>query len=134
MKNNVLVVTNDLEAIAGPRKVFRQVEALQWISGQPPAELAREGSMRLQVKTRHGPQMRDCLLRLAPPSDLGEDDRAPIDARGGGGSGGGSPDSNTLALAAMTTQGYVKLDSKDSALAPGQFAAFYVGDECLGAG
>lgn len=87
--------------------------------------------MRLQVKTRHGPQMRECLLRLAPVSTtLGGDDNAPVAADGSGG-GGGSTDGNEVAFA---TQGYVKLDSRDSALAPGQFAAFYVGDECVGSG
>ncbi len=84
------------------------------MSGRPPPELAREGFMRLKVKTRHGPQMRDCLLRLVPP---------PSPTPPGG-----------EAAATTTTRGYVNLDTKDSALAPGQFAAFYVGDECVGAG
>lgn len=64
--------------------------------------------MRLRVKTRHGPQMRDCLLRLAAAGEVGGK--------------------------AAATRGFVDLDTKESALAPGQFAAFYVGDECVGSG
>lgn len=87
---------------------LEQVEALRWISGQPPAEYAREGSMRFQVKTRHGPQMRDCLLRVALRENGQRPDRP--------------------------TTGYVDLDTLESAIAPGQFAAFYVRDECVGSG
>ncbi|CBN78203.1 tRNA-methyltransferase [Ectocarpus siliculosus] len=122
MERNVLVVTNDREAIASPREVFR-VEALQWISGRPPAELARDRSMRLRVKTRHGPQMRDCLLRLVP-------EVAPGDS---GGRAGGA-EATVEDRVGSPTRGYVNLDSKDSALAPGQFAAFYLGGECVGSG
>lgn len=119
-----------------------QVEALQWISGQPPAELVRKGSMRLRVKTRHGPQMRDCLLRLVLPQTTTtpqvNDGTEQIAAGGGdgarGGGGASATDDHTPDLAAVATRGYVNLDSKDSCLAPGQFAAFYVGDECVGAG
>lgn len=118
------------------------MEALQWISGQPPAELAQEGCMRLRVKTRHGPQMRDCLLRLVfpplPPPEGNE--AAPVATAAGresgenGGIASASGAKPALAAAAAATRGYVNLDTKDSALAPGQFAAFYLGDECVGSG
>lgn len=120
---------------------FKQVEALQWISGRPPPELARAGSMRLRVKTRHGPQMRDCLLRLVlPPSPMQGGEAAAAAAAVAGAAADGidggarASDGGMLAATAAATGGYVNLDTKDSALAPGQFAAFYVGDECVGAG
>ncbi|KAJ1626227.1 tRNA methyl transferase-domain-containing protein [Pavlovales sp. CCMP2436] len=47
--------------------------------------------------------------------------------------GDGSSDA-TLELAADGTSGRVTLDCVDKGLAPGQFAAFYDGDVCLGAG
>ena len=115
-----------------------QVEGLQWISGQPPAELAWEGSMRLRVKTRHGPQMRDCLLRLVLPPlppPLEGNEAAPVAAGESGEHGERATASGPKpALAAAATRGYVNLDTKESALAPGQFAAFYLGDECVGSG
>lgn len=91
--------------------------------------------MGMQVKTRHGPQMRDCVLTLAeaipPPSHKSDDDEAgrcegdgeASSARGEG--GGGRPN---------FSRGNVRLGTRDSAIAPGQFAAFYRGEECLGAG
>lgn len=101
--------------------------------------------MRLRVKTRHGPQLRDCLLRLVLPQTAtleGNESAEQIAAAADGGDGGWDggraiASSRTPALAAaaaVATRGYVNLDSKDSALAPGQFAAFYIGDECVGAG
>lgn len=111
-----------------------QVEALQWTSGKPPAELAREGSMRLRVKTRHGPQMRDCSLRLVlpplqPPLEVNQ-------ASTGGFSedGGRALANDQKPSTATATRGYVNLDAQESALAPGQFAAFYLRDECVGSG
>eukprot|EP00903_Cladosiphon_okamuranus_P010443 g9879.t1 len=131
MERNILVVTNDREAIVSPREFFR-VEALQWISGQPPAELVQEGCMRLRVKTRHGPQIRHCLLRLVSPPlpPPGSNEAAPVATAAGGESG----EDGGRGSAAAATRGYVNLDTKDSALAPGQFAAFYLGDECVGSG
>lgn len=82
--------------------------------------------MRLRVKTRHGPQMRDCLLRLVLPALPAHEMSA--DA------GRASGDDPKPDLVAAATCGYVNLDTKESALAPGQFAAFYLGDECVGSG
>lgn len=102
--------------------------------------------MSLQVKTRHGPQMKNCVLRLtaeAQPSSLGDFDKptayrevGPASEGGGeeraGAKGAGAP---VATLTSRTsTRGFVLLDTKDSGLAPGQFAAFYLGEECMGAG
>lgn len=76
--------------------------------------------MRLQVKTRHGPQMKFCVLRLISP--------LPESARPGS-SGDAFPVDR-----ASSTRGVVRLEAKDSALAPGQYAAFYWDGTCLGAG
>lgn len=98
-----------------------QVEALSWIAGRPPPDLEHQGGvMRLQVKTRHGPQMKFCVLRLIPP--ITESARP-----------GSSRDSFPVDRA-RSTRGVVRLEAKDSALAPGQYAAFYWEGTCLGAG
>ncbi|CAM9231192.1 unnamed protein product [Discosporangium mesarthrocarpum] len=107
--SNTLQVTNKLDAIDGPRESF-EVEGLRWVSGRCPDVLAQEGRMELQVKTRHGPTSQDCTLECLPEALL---PGSPPSARAGG---------------------RVRLAKRDSGLAPGQFAALYLGDECLGAG
>lgn len=105
-----------------------QVEALRWIAGRPPAELEREGVMSMQVKTRHGPQIRDCVLTLAEAKST-----SPYKS-GGAGAGGKEDKEHAVGWTPTVARGYVRLGTRDSALAPGQFAAFYRGEECLGAG
>lgn len=101
--------------------ILLQVEALSWIAGRPPPDLERQGGVkRLQVKTRHGPQMKLCILRLIPPvtesaKSGSSSDAFPVDR-------------------ASSMRGIVRLEEKDSALAPGQYAAFYWDGTCLGAG
>lgn len=93
--------------------------------------------MNFQVKTRHGPTVKNCVVRLRAeadddsPSDDGADSigssssRVPVHE-------GTSQD--TTAISAPGSRAYVRLETKESAIAPGQFAAFYLGDECVGSG
>lgn len=84
--------------------------------------------MSMQVKTRHGPQMRDCVLSL-------EQAKSPSSQKSGGAGTGCEGDGETpVGWTPTFARGYVRLGSRDSAIAPGQFAAFYRGEECLGAG
>jgi tRNA (5-methylaminomethyl-2-thiouridylate)-methyltransferase len=96
--SNTLLVTNQYHLIEAPRRAF-EVEDINWIAGAPPE--MQGGALDLRVKTRHGPNMHDCVLEVS-----GEARR----------------------------QGHVKLAGRDSGLAPGQWAAFYRGEECLGGG
>ena len=110
---NTLYVTNDLEVVQRPRREFR-VHRVNWVAGPaPPAlALAQHGGpgMRVGLKLRHGPG----IVRGTVSVDAGDE---------GEGEGGG--DADVLR---------VVLDERDKGIAPGQFAAFYVGTECLGAG
>lgn len=84
--------------------------------------------MSMQVKTRHGPQMRDCVLTLAEA-------KSPFSHKNGGAGAGCEGDVETpVGWTPTFARGYVRLGTRDSAIAPGQFAAFYRGEECLGAG
>lgn len=65
----------------------------------------------------------------APPCAPGESVRLGVQVRHGDGSHDG-----TLELGPDGTSGRVRLARVDKGLAPGQFAAFYDGDVCLGAG
>jgi tRNA U34 2-thiouridine synthase MnmA/TrmU len=96
--SNTLVVTNKYHLVEAPRRAF-DVEDINWIGGVPPA-LAGE-RVDLRVKTRHGPNIHDCVLEVRKEG---------------------------------ASEGHVKLAGRDSGLAPGQWAAFYRGQECLGGG
>lgn len=97
-----------------------QVEALTWIAGYPPVELEKTGAVTLQMRPRHGPTMKQCVLQ----ADTSSNDDAPFDDR----------DVATGERRRVAGMGRVFLDGKDSGLAPGQFVAFYRHCECLGAG
>lgn len=121
--------------------------------------------MRMQVKTRHGPQMNDCVLRLIaqhvdgaagqPPrlphsqhdhasahhgnrrEEFGsavQVDRELMPEAFAAGERRPSSATDTCAGPPLPQRGHVQLGIKDSGLAPGQFAAFYLGEECLGSG
>lgn len=82
--------------------------------------------MNMKVKTRHGPQMNDCVLRLI------EEKRVAPAVLDGPRSPAGAEEHGVLE--SETRRVHVRLSRKDSGLAPGQFAAFYLNQECLGAG
>ena len=67
----------------------------------------------LYVKTRHGPTIKRCRLTLTELNDIS--DRS---------------ESSDQAHTGVCTL----LEGKDSGLAPGQFAAFYIGTVCIGSG
>ncbi|KAG5175190.1 tRNA-specific 2-thiouridylase [Tribonema minus] len=120
--SNTLVVTNDYAAVNEARTQFR-VEGLHWISPVAAAPVLSSGA-ELLVKTRHGPAIQRCLLRLERPEGAGEGGVEAGAGKGGGGAGEGLGTSATCTL----------LEGKDSGLAPGQFAAFYCDEVCLGSG
>ena len=59
--SNTLLVTNKYHLIEGPRRAF-DVEDINWIAGVPP--VAEGAELKLRVKTRHGPNTHDCLLKV----------------------------------------------------------------------
>ncbi len=110
---NVLYVTNDLQKVELPRRVFF-VQKVNWISGVPPQALQLEGEsgmMSLDVKLRHGPNIAKAFVTVRHKSLA---DHATSDV-----------DDEMLR---------VELVERDQGIAAGQFAAFYVDDVCLGAG
>ena len=102
--SNVLYASRDYTSADKPRDTF-SVGGLNWVSGAPPETLLRSGDeMELQVKVRHGAAIHDAAVALATTTP---------------GGGGGAR---------------VRLADRDKGLAPGQFAAFYDGEVCLGSG
>lgn len=94
---------------------------LTWIAGRPPEWLGdprlRSGDPRtLRLKLRHGPKMTECRVRLAGREELEQ-------------SGLRGPD-----LADSQPRLMVEMTEGDKGLAPGQFAVFYLDDECIGSG
>jgi tRNA-specific 2-thiouridylase len=111
---NVLFVTNDLAVVEQPRESFR-VGGVNWILGAPPGldygtEVGSSDSTGIQllVQLRHGGKAVPCTISRTHGSATGSVDSA------------GTLD--------------VRLHERDKGIAPGQFAAFYIGPVCLGAG
>ena len=118
---NVLYVTNNLDVVEQPRLQFR-VHRMNWVSGAEPTGLPpwieeqegaeatmKEGGSEQQEMKKGGKHMH-IKLRHGPNFVTGRVWK--ID--------------NELLR--------VILDVRDKGIAPGQFAAFYCGKECLGAG
>lgn len=104
---NVLYVTNDMEHVDVPRRRFA-VQQVQWNLAPPLGLLEKDGAgtLLLDVKLRHGKTViPGRVTALVSPSSSS--------------SGGGVQ---------------VELATRDKGIAPGQYAAFYLQDYCLGAG
>jgi tRNA-specific 2-thiouridylase len=113
---NTLYVTNNLEVVEKPRIEFR-VERINWIKGVEPEELSRDGQMELELKLRHGPNFcKGTVIKEQADSNN---------------SNNSSNSSNSNSSSSSVR---VRLEKRDKGIAPGQFAAFYRGTECLGAG
>lgn len=81
------------------------VESLNWFSGKSPQK------ENLQVKMRHGEKKYECVYQEVQKNDLNKDGK-------------------------LISQSYgaVELMERDQGIAPGQYAVFYDGMNCLGAG
>jgi tRNA-5-taurinomethyluridine 2-sulfurtransferase len=127
MSSNTLYVTNNYAAVSGERTQFR-VEGLRWIDPQFDTTMFADTSsscdsssssnrQQLLVKTRHGPAIQRCELVLDSSS-----------------SSSGSSSSSTSSSSSVTSGTCRLLEGRDSGLAPGQYAAFYYSDVCIGSG
>lgn len=110
---NTVYVTNDLSVVERPRIEFR-VHKMNWVSGRAPPGLRAPGGVTMDVKLRHGPTLSRATITV---SDSSNPSVTPNTQSG--------EESDVLR---------VVLAAKDKGIAPGQFAAFYSGSECLGAG
>lgn len=97
---------------------------LTWISGTAPEFLlgrdfgsSPDGRV-FQLKLRHGPQLTRCRIR-----PLGEASRHIANAS-----------QHASGNAQVPVEFLVEMEDADKGLAPGQFAVFYLDDECIGGG
>jgi tRNA (5-methylaminomethyl-2-thiouridylate)-methyltransferase len=132
-KKNLVIASNqyDDESFISARSEFF-VEDLRWVSGeQLPTNIfdqngeTKQLTARFGMKIRHGPTIRRGTMTMI---DSDCDDCGSTTSTGTTATGNGNG-SNTY-------EGFIRLDTKDGGLAPGQFVAFYnvEGDECLGSG
>lgn len=113
------------------------VQDINWILGEPRGlEQGGEGLV-LDVRLRHGPSMARGLVRrvgsLALPPSLPAPSSSSAAYPGPGVPAGMSAQVQALAPASVGLW-HVTLEERDKGIAPGQFAAFYAGSVCLGAG
>eukprot|EP00850_Spirogloea_muscicola_P015895 SM000125S26100 [mRNA] locus=s125:291752:295371:+ [translate_table: standard] len=107
---NVVFVSRDYYSEDKARRVFT-AGLFSWISGSPPPANAH-----LLCKVRHGPRRYSCNLQFL--------DNADSDASSAG----------VQEHTSGSEKAVVTLAEDDQGLAPGQFAAFYDGEICLGSG
>ena len=122
---NTVVVSHRAEATAQARDRFHVVD-LHWVCDTPADE-------QLSLKLRHGPQQIPCRIR--PLQDVSRGDggaRGGRGASGDGGARGGVPAGGVSTAAESALE--VTIERPDRGVAPGQFAVFYHGEHCLGAG
>lgn len=125
---NTLYVTNDLTVVERPRIEFR-VHKVNWVGGMEPDELMEPGGVIMDLKLRHGPSLsRGTVRKIEVTSVIAKIPDGLHQNKISGGSGDGEIESETESIL------IVILDKRDKGIAPGQFAAFYRGSECLGAG
>ena len=106
---NIVYTSNDESVLARPRLSFLLGEVV-WSFAEPPPELlTRAQGLRLLVQLRHGGEAVPATL------SLGRKAAAAAAAKG------------TMYLRVI-------LDAADKGIAPGQFAALYVGEVCIGSG
>ena len=142
--SNTLFVTTRYEDVTAPRLAFG-VDDVNWIAGKPPAALATAGAAAAAAGTRAGAGAAAAAgaagaagaSGASPAASSGAGARLTVQVRHG-------PDTHLATvtpIAVDTAAGnagggrlMVQLDGSDKGLAPGQYAAFYDGDVCLGAG
>jgi hypothetical protein len=160
MSSNTLYVTNNYAAVSGERTQFR-VEGLRWIdpdldtavfaasssdsssssngsssgsstgsdsSSSTTSISSSDSRQQLLVKTRHGPAIKRCELVLDSYSSCSSTDSSSSSSSSSDSSSDNSSNSS------VTSGTCVLLEGKDSGLAPGQYAAFYYDDVCIGSG
>lgn len=124
--SNTLYVTNNLSVIERPRLEFR-VHKINWVCGIEPEELMEPGGVIMDLKLRHGPSLSRGTVRMngvRKTRTLSVERLIDSHAHREG------PEEESVLESFLT----VILDKRDKGIAPGQFAAFYRGSECLGAG
>lgn len=113
-RHNIVFASHASHNAERERRVF-EVAELTWLSGYIPGNDDLKGwTGHLQLKLRHGPQLIDCHLEWVEACGPGQK-----------GSFGAAPAEWRLR---------VIMEQPDRGLAAGQFAVFYLGQECLGSG
>lgn len=109
-ETNTLYITNALQQVENPRKVF-VVDRMNWIRDPFRSGHTDSGAgIDLDIRLRHGPAIARGTVTLEADTLL------------------------PLSEGTSSRRAKVCLAERDKGIAPGQFAAFYQGGVCLGAG
>ena len=113
-RHNIVYVSHAVHNAERERRCF-EVAELSWLSGFTPGQRdLADWDGKLQLKLRHGPQLIDAHLAWLEESGPGE--------------------KGNFANSAPEWRLKVSMEQADRGLAAGQFAVFYLGQECLGSG